>query len=102
LSLKLWKTPAQSAEKLVIGKGCAEVGGFFGPLLKKVRVVGLDDALPTLKIAPRTFARTVFEKTSVSRFGNSPRKFSAGFADAFDAFVGPFGVTVRPSETLNL
>jgi hypothetical protein len=70
--LALWKTEAMEATHLVIGKDCAMLGGYFGPLLKNMRTLDLRSASPQLMVAARTFTGVNFEKVLVPGLGQSP------------------------------
>jgi hypothetical protein len=79
------------------------VGGYFGPLLKDVRVLDLGKAPPGVKIGPRAFAGFHFNEvwvpsSSFPWFGPSPWEFCAGFIEAFDVFGSPWGVTFAADD----
>ena len=94
--LAIWGTPAVGATRLVIGKDCAGLGGYFGPLVKNMRMLDLTGASPSLQVAPSTFTGINFERVFVPGLGASatPRKFCVNYIDAFDLFGSPWGVTV--------
>ena len=80
----LWGSPAMSAERLVIGPRCQELGGFFAPLLKKVKVLDLRQAPADVRIHRRSFA--VMELREVLTPGTgSAETFCNGFRNAFGA-----------------
>jgi hypothetical protein len=89
---------ATTAQRLIIGAGCTTVGGYFGPLLKRVRVLDLRAARANLKIGPRTFAGFRFKEVSVPGFATKPFEFCAAFREAFDVFGSPWGVTFTPGD----
>ena len=98
--LSVWNQPAKNAERLFIAKECAVIGGFFGPLLKRIRILDLTKASPKVQIAPQAFRGFNFEQILVSGLKVTPRQFCANFLDAFDLFGSPWGVTVLPGSTM--
>jgi hypothetical protein len=88
------------AEVLVIGPKCVEVGGFFGPLLRKAKVLDLRQIDPKkVKFAAHAFAGIEFDDVRVPMLARVD-KFCEPFADAFEVRGYPFGLEIREGEDL--
>jgi hypothetical protein len=77
---------AAGAETLKIGPTCAELGGFEGHPLKKVRLLDLTKAPTGFRAGVGAFARLNIEKIDVPGGAIDAYAFRANFRNAFDEF----------------
>jgi cell division protein FtsB len=90
---------AQSAERLVVGPKCTELGGAYGLFLRKIRIIDVRQAPATLKVAPKAFVGMSIEEILVPGFFTDAYDFCASFIDAFDFCASPWGVTFEPGDS---